>query len=117
MSQPDPDVDFKIRQLINPCLREIHETTGAIMSMGDIAVYVGQPMQDAMEELANFIQEKQKTATANLVTALAESVKLQSHYAMLLNGWDGGERLQFPTTQDWINRLIAVGTIQPKAKP
>jgi hypothetical protein len=37
--------------------------------------------------------------------ALAESVKLQSHYASLLNQYDGGRRLQFPTALSWIQRL------------
>ncbi len=37
--------------------------------------------------------------------ALDASVSLQSHYAMLLNGWDGGERMQFASSDDWINRL------------
>lgn len=37
--------------------------------------------------------------------ALRESVKLQSHYAELLNQQDGGERLSFPTTEAWIARL------------
>jgi hypothetical protein len=50
------NVDEKIRALLNPRLREIHQTTGGILSMGDLAVYVGQPMQDAMTELAEFVQ-------------------------------------------------------------
>ncbi len=37
--------------------------------------------------------------------ALAASVKLQSHYAELLNGWDGGERLAFSDADAWIERL------------
>jgi hypothetical protein len=37
--------------------------------------------------------------------ALDESVKLQSHYAALLNDYDGGKRLQFATADDWLERL------------
>ncbi len=37
--------------------------------------------------------------------ALAESVKLQAHYAELLNGWDGGSRMIFKTSQEWLDRL------------
>ena len=37
--------------------------------------------------------------------ALYESVKLQSHYAELLNMYDGGKRLTFKTTYEWIERL------------
>ena len=37
--------------------------------------------------------------------ALDESVKLQSHYASLLNQYDGGQRMQFDDGQAWIDRL------------
>ena len=57
--------DEKIRSLINPRLREIHANIQGILSMGDLAVYVGQPMQDAMEELATFCA----TLTEALTTA------------------------------------------------
>lgn len=37
--------------------------------------------------------------------ALAESLKLQSHYAELLNGYDGGKRMTFATPEEWLARL------------
>lgn len=37
--------------------------------------------------------------------ALDESVKLQSHYASLLNQYDGGKRLLFKDSQEWMQRL------------
>lgn len=37
--------------------------------------------------------------------ALEESVKLQSHYAMLINMHDGGERIQFANADAWLARL------------
>ena len=37
--------------------------------------------------------------------ALEESVKLQAHYAELLNMHDGGERIIFKSVKDWIERL------------
>jgi hypothetical protein len=40
-----------------------------------------------------------------LRAALEESVKLQSHYAVLLNGYDGGERMQFANADAWLARL------------
>lgn len=43
-----------------------------------------------------------------LEKALAESVKLQSHYAELLNGWDGGKRTGFKDSEAWIARLAEV---------
>lgn len=40
-----------------------------------------------------------------LEAALEESVKLQSHYAGLLNQYDGGLRLGFATVEQWLERL------------
>jgi len=37
---------------------------------------------------------------------LKRSLKLQSHYAELLNINDGGTRLQFPTIESWELQLI-----------
>lgn len=53
-----------------------------------------------------------------LMRALIESVKLQSHYAMLLNMHDGGERHQFSSVAEWIERLKTVGAIplEPSAE-
>lgn len=43
--------------------------------------------------------------------ALEESLKLQSHYAGLSNQYDGGERMTFDTVEDWIGKLIEIGTL------
>ena len=40
--------------------------------------------------------------------ALEESVKLQSHYAELLNMHDGGQRIQFKDAKEWLLRLRKV---------
>ncbi len=40
-----------------------------------------------------------------LQAALEESVKLQSHYARLLNAYDGGQRLTFVDADSWLARL------------
>jgi hypothetical protein len=37
--------------------------------------------------------------------ALVESVELQSHYAKLLNQYDGGSRMTFADVHAWIQRL------------
>lgn len=50
----------KIRALINPRLREIHQNIGGVLSMGDLAVYFGQPMQDAMTELVEFMEASER---------------------------------------------------------
>jgi hypothetical protein len=41
--------------------------------------------------------------------ALEESVRLQSHYAKLLNMHDGGERIVFDSSESWLRRLDEVG--------
>lgn len=45
---------------------------------------------------------------AELEDALRESVKLQSHYAKLLNMHDGGERLIFASAEEWTARIKEV---------
>jgi hypothetical protein len=42
---------------------------------------------------------------ALLEHALDELVKLQAHYASLLNQYDGGERMQFASRHAWLDRL------------
>lgn len=43
-----------------------------------------------------------------LIDALTESVKLQSHYAKLLNMYDGGKRMQFENVEAWLKRMEEV---------
>jgi len=43
--------------------------------------------------------------------ALTESVKLQSHYAELLNQYDGGKRMTFADADAWCTRLLSVKSI------
>ena len=40
--------------------------------------------------------------------ALEESVRLQAHYAALLNQYDGGKRIVFASADEWIARLRAL---------
>jgi len=47
-----------------------------------------------------------------LKEALEESIKLQSHYAGLLNMYDGGERLQFKNVDEWMDRLESLREIK-----
>jgi hypothetical protein len=43
--------------------------------------------------------------------ALEESIRLQSHYAALLNMHDGGKRTPFADAAAWIARLKAMGDV------
>ncbi len=47
----------------------------------------------------------------NIKKCLEESVKIQSHYASLLNSYDGGERICF-TKDSWIERLKELNIIE-----
>ena len=42
---------------------------------------------------------------ARLRQALDRSLQFQSHYATLLNQYDGGKRLQFTTVDEWLSGL------------
>lgn len=42
---------------------------------------------------------------ASVDHALDESLKLQSHYAILLNQYDGGSRMTFADAGAWLARL------------
>ena len=46
--------------------------------------------------------------------ALDESVKLQSHYAQLLNMHDGGHRMLFKNAEDWVARLEILRLTAPQ---
>ncbi len=48
---------------------------------------------------------KLSPTTKEIWEALMESFKLQSHYAILLNQHDGGERAIFTDVHDWLQRL------------
>lgn len=56
--------------------------------------------QQLKEQLAEARQERDE-----LRSALEESVKLQAHYAVLLNMHDGGSRMPFDTVEAWMDRL------------
>lgn len=53
---------------------------------------------------------KQEIELAQIRVALDESLKLQSHYAELLNMHDGGQRMTFDSAK-WIERLKDLGDL------
>lgn len=63
----------------------------------------GQSLQAASDELFLRLGRGKE-----LEHALAESVKLQSHYAKLLNMYDGGQRTCFKDSEEWLTRLKAM---------
>lgn len=61
----------------------------------------GEP--DDQQELPDgWLDEDQAN---ELRDALDKSVRLQSHYAELLNSYDGGNRIIFTDTESWLERL------------
>lgn len=62
------------------------------------------------EKVGEYYVEAMKTIE-ELRAALDASVKLQSHYAELLNMYDGGERMTFKDGYEWVARLKVTGTL------
>ena len=74
-------------------------------------VYLKEHAPELYEAMLNDVKwaaewRDKKIATAE--HALDESVKLQSHYAKLLNMHDGGERMVFNSTEEWLARLASI---------
>lgn len=67
-----------------------------VKALGDIL--------DTYEQQLAKVDAKVRT----LEHALSESVKLQAHYAKLLNMHDGGQRMIFPTAEAWLKRLASI---------
>lgn len=57
------------------------------------------------DELEEASPDEHPALVADLLVALDESVKLQSHYAKLLNMHDGGVRRPFASLKEWMERL------------
>jgi Tfp pilus tip-associated adhesin PilY1 len=69
-------------------------------------------MWEAETEYFRSIIAGKNAENAKLRAALEESVKLQSHYAMLLNVYDSGKRMQFDNADAWLIRLAALADEQ-----
>lgn len=54
--------------------------------------------------MSKVIQDQEEDIE-RLKHGLIESLKLQSHYAELLNMYDGGTRKQFHSIFDWLDRV------------
>ncbi len=96
-------------ELLRNCLVILHQA-GAAYRLDEVRQQVGKAI--ALIEAERIAVDTLKRHTAKvddesteLEDALSESVKLQSHYASLLNQYDGGERMQFATADAWVERL------------
>jgi hypothetical protein len=63
-----------------------------------------------MDEINNLKSKISQLETDKkiLENGLKRSLKLQSHYAKLLNIYDDGERVGFDTIDEWLNRLARI---------
>mgnify|MGYP001598735970 CR=1 FL=1 len=50
-------------------------------------------------------RDRLREENRRLRLGLEESLKHQSHYAKLLNMYDGGERMEFDSVESWLKRL------------
>lgn len=69
------------------------------------------PAGTPIQVLKDHVEVCKKHPLAEVKIALEESVKLQGHYADLLNMHDGGERMIFKSATEWIERLREIGKI------
>lgn len=74
--------------------------------------FVGTTANPPGDSLCRYCERDElKQRVATLEKALSESLKLQSHYASLLNQWDGGHRIGFDSAEAWIRRLRETKTL------
>lgn len=58
------------------------------------------------------IQHEAATKIEQLYAALESSVRMQSHYASILNMYDNGDRLEFENVDAWLARLQACADLK-----
>lgn len=73
--------------------------------------FVLERFDQSTQEIQRGITAELLESRAILAVALRRLIELQSHYAKLLNGYDGGDRLQFASAQEWVDRLHEFGKI------
>lgn len=66
---------------------------------------VGTPLPRSVKAKIELLEKD----IALLRYALDKSVRLQAHYATLLNQWDGGNRRIFAGSYEWLKRLEEMG--------
>lgn len=92
------------------------DTAALLAEMDDIAANDGNVsdyVRDRIRKLAAALRAATERAE-RAEAALAESVNLQSHYASLLNQWDGGSRIVFRDVAHWLDRLAETAAQTPE---
>jgi hypothetical protein len=84
-----------------------------VLNSGGVKMTV---VEVAAEGSTGALVRRLESENARLMEALEESVKLQSHYAELLNMHDGGVRLGFADAKAWLQRIEQIKKNQPPFK-
>jgi hypothetical protein len=95
----------KWRLLFNAVVREVDHLRRARRAA---ALKSRERHQRREAQLAHWKADSIDDLIARLEDALERSVTLQSHYARLLNAYDGGTRLSFENAAAWMARLDAL---------
>lgn len=96
-----------------PKCSTVMDPTGSTDAYPDCNCFVCPKCSHVEPELGSFklsagpsaYEAKLQYEVGILRVALKRSVDLQSHYAKLLNDYDGGNRMQFVDIESWISRL------------
>ena len=102
-------IDEEQRQLVLLALATLAlERPGFDYALTNIALLIDNHRPDGAAEMYEgfkALNADRHAKERETMEALGESVKLQAHYAKLLNMHDGGERIAFDSAEQWIARL------------
>lgn len=76
----------------------------------------GSPRLRGLRSVVETMCREHRDTVQELRLALDELVKLQAHYAELLNMHDGGKRRSFRTADEWMARLRELSSPATDAK-
>jgi hypothetical protein len=105
--------DLNIMSDISQAAREFFQRNPAIF---DVLGLSEEQTESELEHYVHIAVAFADERTRRLTVALTESLKLQRHYAGLLNMHDGGQRIIFNSVDEWIERLKYMGTIDENSE-
>lgn len=70
----------------------------------DMLIDIAEAITPYMQQILGALRHQQPIVEV-IMDALERSIVLQSHYAKLLNTYDGGERIVFKDAAAWLERL------------
>ena len=97
-----------VYQIVEVCAEHERKNTDSLRAENDRLLEALQTANGVVVSGTRKLNEA-RARVAKLEAALKQSVELQSHYAELLNMYDGGQRLTFANVEAWLDRLASVG--------